>query len=824
MGIVYLAEQDQPVRRRVALKIIKPGMDTEQVIARFAAERQALAIMDHPHIAKVLDAGATDSGRPYFVMELVKGLPITDYCDEHRLEPRARLELFIPVCRALQHAHQKGIIHRDIKPSNVLVALVDGHPVPKVIDFGVAKAIDQRLAERTIYTQLGAVVGTLEYMSPEQAGASPLDVDTRSDVYSLGVLLYELLTGTTPLERERLCAAGYEEVVRRIKEEEPPKPSTRLSGSGERLPAIAARRGVEPARLSRLVRGELDWIAMRALEKDRTRRYETAGALARDVERYLEGEAVEAGPPSALYRLRKFARKHRAALATAGAVAGLLLMAAAISTLLAIRATRAGRQALADRNRAVIAEAEARRDRDAAITAGQAEARVRRRAEEAERDSRIETDKALAINRFLTDDLLSQAEPEHNAADSKVTLLEVLDRAAAKVGDRFGDQPDLEVALRRTIAGTYHGLGAFDKSERHFRVAAEIQRRRSGPESAETWQTLSDIGHMIHHLGRDPEAVDLLEKASKGLRRTLGPDHPTTLTSMSHLATAHWSAGRPGEAVALHEETLKFLRARLGPDHRETLINMGSLASAYRLSGRLGAALPLYEETLKLMRARLGPDHPETLIIMNNLASTYRFVGRLSEAVPLFEETLKLNKARLGLEHPSTLSTMNNLASAYRAAGRLSEAVPLFEETLRLNKARLGPEHPNTLNTMNNLVGAYLDASRWADAERTAHEWLGLRATKPPGDWWRYRTMSLLGAALAGQKKYAEAEPLLLRGYEGLNARAATIPAQRRNSLAEAASRIVGFYAAWGKPGEAAAWRAKLHPPPADLPADVFAP
>jgi serine/threonine protein kinase len=373
MGTVFMAEQAEPVQRRVALKLIKPGMDSKQVIARFEAERQALAMMEHQNIARVLDAGATASGRPYFVMELVHGVPITQFCDERKLTPRERLELFVPVCQAIQHAHQKGIIHRDVKPSNVLVTMYDEKPVPKVIDFGVAKAVEQRLTDKTVFTQFGAMVGTFEYMSPEQAEMNALGVDTRSDIYSLGVLLYELLTGTTPLERARLRRAALDETVRLIKEEEPPRPSLRLSSSKD-LAKVAAARNTDPGRLSAMIRGDIDWIAMKCLEKDRTRRYESANGLARDVQRHLADEPVEACPPSAGYRARKFIRRNkRGVLVTAALARSLLAGGTAVTTV----------EARAARERA--AEAADRAAREAGTTASVAAAlrEARERAAEA---------------------------------------------------------------------------------------------------------------------------------------------------------------------------------------------------------------------------------------------------------------------------------------------------------------------------------------------------------------------------------------------------------------------------------------------------------
>jgi eukaryotic-like serine/threonine-protein kinase len=351
-GVVFLAEQTEPVRRRVALKVLKPGMDTRQVVARFEAERQALALMDHPHIAKVLDGGATESGRPYFVMELVKGVPITEYCDQHHLTPRQRLELFIPVCQAVQHAHQKGIIHRDLKPSNVLVTVHDTTPVPKIIDFGIAKALGQELTDKTLFTGFAQMIGTPLYMSPEQAGQSGLDIDTRSDIYALGVLLYELLTGTTPFTKERFQRAAYDEIRRIIREEDPPRPSTRLSESTESLPSISAQRQTEPAKLTRLVRGELDWIVMKCLEKDRNRRYDTANSLAMDVQRYLCDEPVLAGPPSAIYRFRKFARRNKAPLLMAGMVVGALMTTVALLVIAIVLISKEKNQTAYERDQA----------------------------------------------------------------------------------------------------------------------------------------------------------------------------------------------------------------------------------------------------------------------------------------------------------------------------------------------------------------------------------------------------------------------------------------------------------------------------------------
>jgi serine/threonine protein kinase/tetratricopeptide (TPR) repeat protein len=662
MGIVYLAEQAQPVRRQVALKIVRPGMDTRQVLARFEAEREALALMDHPNIAKVLDAGIIPAGRSYFVMELVRGAPITRYCDEERLPLRERLGLFMQVCRGVQHAHQKGVIHRDLKPSNVLVRLYDGKPVPKIIDFGLAKATGRKPTDSTLVTQVGFVVGTPEYMSPEQADPRQFDIDTRSDVYSLGVLLYELLTGATPLRREGEKNAGSADILLRIREEEPSRPSARLGQSPE-LPSIASDRGVEPGRLVGLVRGDLDWIAMKCLEKDRNRRYETADGLARDVERYLRHEPVEASPPGVGYRVRKFARRHRTALATAAAFVLLLFVGAAVSAWQAVRATTAERKAVAERDRK----------------------------EEARRQAR------QALNK-LTDEAVERllARQARVTEEDRAFLRQVLalheEFAAAE-----GDSPESRASVadaRFRVGLIRHRLGEFREAEEAFRAAMTLQQTLADefPDHPDYRSDLARshirLGSLLRETSRQRQAEEAYTTAV-GISRKLVDEFPDQPDYRRDLAAAHNNLGnvlmatnRMKEAEDAQRAAVDILRKLTAepparPDDRRLLAicyqNQGNLMFK---TNRPRPAEECYLQARDLFHklADEFPHQPEyrrdLAQLLNNLGPVYVSTQRRPQAEEAFR-TAADTLQKLADEYPTRPEYRKLLAGSRANLGNL---------------------------------------------------------------------------------------------------------------------------------------------------------
>jgi serine/threonine protein kinase len=535
-GAVYRAEQEHPIRRQVALKIIKMGMDTQRVIARFEAERQTLALMNHPNVARVFDAGATGTGRPYFVMEYVPGEPITEYCDRQHLSTRGRLELFMQACGAVQHAHQKGIIHRDVKPSNVLVSLHGEGATVKVIDFGVAKATAQRLTEQTLFTETGELVGTPEYMSPEQAEGGA-DIDTRTDVYSLGIVLYELLTGSLPFDPVAFRRAGYDEIRRVIREEEPPRPSTRLSTLGERSMELARRHESDPRTLLRELRGDLDWVVMRALEKDRTRRYATSASLAADVQRYLDHEPVVASPPRRMYRVRKFVRRHRVGV-TAGS-----LMAAAVLVGLAL-SVAGFREAVRERAGAVMAR-----------------------------------DESEAVTGFLSD-MFREISPWQQGPD--LTVRHVMDAAAGSLDEQFVDRPAIRGRLHHVIGETYFFLGMSPEAERHLKAALQDYRVSVGEEHPDIAEASSTLGMTYYLWAHFEDAERWLDRAVELQVRLLGPDHIETTRSKSKLALVYMRQQRLAEAEALLRPVLEILRRQLGPEDPTRLMAMHNLALILR--------------------------------------------------------------------------------------------------------------------------------------------------------------------------------------------------------------------------------------------------
>ncbi len=629
MGEVWVAEQSHPVRRRVALKVIKAGMDTAQVVARFAAERQALAMMDHPAIARVFDAGATPQGRPYFVMEYVRGEAITAYCSRQRVSIADRIDLFLQVCEGVQHAHQKGIIHRDLKPSNVLVTLQDGRPVPKIIDFGIAKATTQTLIEGDLYTEVGAFLGTPEYMSPEQAEMTGLDVDTRTDVYALGVILYQLLCGGLPFESRTLRAKGLDEIRRVIREVDPERPSTRvtaLSVSKDAAPHLKA----EAPRLASQLRGDLDWITMKAMEKDRTRRYGAASDLAADLRRHLENQPVLASPPSQTYRLGKFVRRNRVAVSAATV---LVVLLAAFGVAMAVQAQR-------------IASA-----RDLATR---------------------EASAARQVSEFLVG-LFKVSDPSE-ALGNALTAREILDSGAKKIEAELAGQPEVKARLMETMGTVYTNLGLYRGAEPLLRAAVDTDRRTLGNNHPQTLTAMNQLANLYWSQDRYPEAEPLYLEVIEGRRRVLGEEHPDTLRVRTDLASLYTQQKQFDEAERLDKATLEVQLRVLGPDHPDTRLSWNVLQAIYFAQGRYGDAEPIARRVVDTSHRRLGDDHPDTLIDMHNLATIYDRLTRYAEAEPVYVKTINGKTRVLGAAHPSTVRTVIRLAQMYQKQERYDQA------------------------------------------------------------------------------------------------------------------------------------------------------
>jgi serine/threonine protein kinase/tetratricopeptide (TPR) repeat protein len=791
MGSVWMAQQTEPVKRLVAVKLIKAGMDSKQVVARFEAERQALALMDHPNIARVLDGGTTGTGRPYFVMDLVKGLPITTYCDEHHLTPRQRLELFLPVCRAVQHAHQKGVIHRDLKPSNVLVAPYDGRPVPKVIDFGVAKAAGQPLTEKTLVTGFGAIVGTLEYMSPEQAEVNQLDIDTRSDIYSLGVLLYELLTGTPPFSRKDLEKAGLLEMLRVIREQEPSKPSTKLS-TVEGLPTLAANRGTDPTRLTRLLRGELDWIVMKALEKDRNRRYETANGFAMDVQRYLADEAVEACQPSVSYRFLKYVRRNRLVLTSTAAVVLALAMGLTVSTWLFFEERDA-------RRRAVTAEGE--------------QAGLRQQAETNADRARTEATRSKQVAAFMKD-MLKGVDPSVAQGRDTGLLREILDRTAGRL-NTLDAAPETEAELRGTLGHVYREIGEYAAAEAMHRRALAIRKGLFGHRSLPAAESLSDLAEAL----RDQNRAEILQREALSIRRELlGSTHPAVGLSLYRTAMTLSRRDRGADAEPLLREAIALLPNGGNDDPGISPRDQLGLALAYQ--GKYREAEGQLREALAARRKVTAAPNPLLGGALHNLAWVLREQGKLAEAEPLFAEALEVRRAVLGRRHNYLLQTLVVFSESLRRQGKLEEASRLAGEVVALSKEP--PADGNVLKVASSAYWVLGDVRRAqgrldeAEAALTDAVALGERHSPPEAWFLTNAKRRSLGDLLIDQKKFARAETALVACYEEARRHESDSPARATALRKEAARSLVRLYEATGQPEKAARWREEASPDTGD--------
>jgi eukaryotic-like serine/threonine-protein kinase len=754
MGAVYLAEQTEPVKRQVALKLIKSGMDSKGVLARFDAERQALAMMDHPNIARIYDGGVTPSGQPFFVMELVKGKSLTDYCDQQRLSVQSRLELFVQVCQAVQHAHQKGIIHRDLKPGNVLVTEVDGRPTPKVIDFGVAKATEQNLTDIS-YVDTGLIVGTPTYMSPEQADPASMDIDTRTDVYALGVILYELLSGSPPIDAKQFKRGAILEMLRMVREVEPPRPSTKLSSS-DALPSIAANRDIEPAKLANLLRGELDWVVMKAIEKERSRRYETANGLARDIQRYLSDEVVEARPPSQRYRLRKFVRRNRVAVSAGLSVAAALLIGIvgfAWQAKLAIMAKKETQKRADELQQVADYQSKMLQQIDPTDAGLKLFADLRARHSAALEKSKVpQEEQSTRTTAFMRELQLV------NATDAAVALLDrtVLAPAVRTIETEFANQPLVDATLRTTLGVVYDRLGRPEDALALYRRAYDLRKASLGDGNRDTLMSLGGVGRMLGVLRRHTEADTVLRATLEGFTKLLGEDHKETLDAKVLLATNVFNEGKYEDAENIALDILERRRRVQGSDHADTLATMSNLGQYMISRGnyaeaekvlrkvlesqrRLGdapmtgtlnnigivltrqleyvAAEPYLREALERLRQEKGEEHPKTLEVISSLATTLMGAAKFSEAEPWASELLEKGRRVYGPEHVDTLKAMNIMGQVLMRQKKYAETESYWREALETGRRVLGEEHPDTIIFIGNMGGLMDKLGRLAEAE-----------------------------------------------------------------------------------------------------------
>jgi non-specific serine/threonine protein kinase/serine/threonine-protein kinase len=767
MGVVYLAEQREPFRRQVALKVVKAGMDSRAILTRFEAERQALALMEHPNIARVLDAGTTENARPFFAMELVHGEPITVYCDRHELSNRERIALFVHVCHAVQHAHQKGVIHRDLKPSNILVTLQDGRPVPKIIDFGIAKAVSAPLTERTVHTHLGQILGTAEYMSPEQAEMGALDVDTRSDIYSLGTVLYELLTGSLPLSRETLRAAGYAEIQRIIREVEPPRPSTRVSTLGASAGDLAKKRHTDVRRLTRELQRDLDWVLMRTLEKDRTRRYETASDVAAELERFLRDEPVLAGPPSVVYRARKLAARHKAGVAiAASALAAIVVSGVALTW------------ALVDSNR------------------------NRRELATALEGATLAQDETDAVQRFMAR-MFEMIRPENQGADVRVR--EMLDSASVRVDREFAEHPLVAARTHYLLGELFEYVGAWRESRDHYAKCLEIRRRILGNEDRATLEAWKDWAEMLLWVGGPGTGQKSLQELGDALalaERRFGEEDTLTLDVMVSVGGAMTYQDRRDEAEKVLRRALRVATSMRPPRRDLECLVYNQLAIAVSGQGRHREAMALRRAEIAAATELYGARHPTTLTALHNLACSYRDLGDFAAAESLFAVYLERIEGLFGPESQQPGTAYANLAGLHRLKGDLQQELFWTEKTAQWREAQNGGDAPNTLYYMSAAASlrCKLEGGRESivriegNLDRLARlEGIDEAAR----EHWRVSILVCYAEALAAVGEDARAERAYLEAYDTRRRRG---PAGTK----DVAEKLVAFFERIGKPTEAA--------------------